>query len=118
MILNHDQGMMCDKKVFVTMDYAHTLVIVEFLKLSVAYLPSIFDDVGSNVQQNVGVRLDSCSDGLIKCNWYVGAVVFTAVILLGSSGALPPWAIEYMPEIFQSMFLACASDGDRFLSII
>lgn len=118
MILNHDQGMKCDEKVFVTMDYAHTLVIVEFLKLSVAYLPSIFEDVGSNVQQNVGVRLDSCSDGLIKCNWYVGAVVFTAVILLGSSGALPPWAIEYMPEIFQSMFLACASDGDRFLSII
>lgn len=43
-----------------------------------------------------------------------GVAVIGAALFRACQGALPPWAVESIPEVYQSFFEACGSDVEAF----
>ena len=47
----------------------------------------------------------------------MGGAIVTATLFRGTSGALPPWVIESLPNLYATLF-TCCGDIETFCSII
>lgn len=112
-----------------SMDAPHTLVMMDFLKLVLA-VPNILQHVGSRVRQQLKLNLasggSSESAAVVAAimnqnadeSACIGGAVLSAALFRGSSGGLPPWAIEGIPDLFSSIFTACKQSDLEFGAII
>jgi len=46
------------------------------------------------------------------------AAIFIAALLRAVSGALPPWSVEDMPDVFESMYISFGSNPDDFAQLL
>ena len=46
------------------------------------------------------------------------AYILAASLLRGVSGALPPWAVEDVPTLFLSLYVAMGSDCNKYIQIL
>jgi hypothetical protein len=98
-----------------SLDGPQTLAMVEFYEKSVQLFGSqLFSEIATLLSEQM--QLEPLSNGANDSS-LIGGGIITASIYRCSSGAVPPWAIEYVPDILKSLFHACG-DKDTFLAIL
>ena len=104
----------------VSMDAPHTLIVVDFLQLVIPHIPNVLEHIGLKLRTKIAVRYAStdAKTELVTNEWLFGGSVLTASLMRGSSGGLPPWAIESIPDLFSSIFSACGSNTMNFSAIM
>ncbi len=90
-----------------SLDGPHTLAIEAFTAESMLLGPSILLAGGASIASKIHVANESLS--------LAGPAILTASILRGVSGALPPWAVEEMPELFKSMYISLGNNTNDFI---
>ena len=94
-----------------SLDGPHSLALQRFLTESLLLGPSILSAGGSNILSTVHVT------DIIGKN-ILGPAILMAAFLRSVSGALPPWIVEDIPDVFQSMYTALGNDTDHFIQIL
>ena len=51
-------------------------------------------------------------------NYLVGGGIIVAAMYRCVSGAVPPWAVEYVPSILKSLYSCCGNDSEAFHTIL
>ena len=103
---------------FMSVDGPQSLALVEFIELALTANglgTTIFALTGTIFQQEINLDYDSLDT---DCNAVlVAGSVISATLLRAASGGLPPWTIEYVPDVFKSLFEA--SGGiDSFYNVL
>ena len=98
-----------------SLDGPQTLVFVEFFELVFNFGPSIFTNTASLVTSQI--HLDSLPGGA-NDNYLVGGGIIVAAMYRFVSGAVPPWAVEYVPSILKSLYSCCGNDSEAFHTIL
>lgn len=91
-----------------SVDGPQSLAILEFLEFALKTKdigPTIFALIASNFQNDVNLDVESVGSGVNAA--LVGGALISASLFRAASGGLPPWTIEYVPDIFSSLFEAC-----------
>jgi hypothetical protein len=70
-------------------------------------------DMGSAMMTTTMIHDSSSSDPSIHGASIIGAALFRA-----SQGAFPPWAIEFTPDVYSSLFVALGKNVDRFRLVL
>jgi hypothetical protein len=96
-----------------SLDGAQTLAITEFLESFFGLGPAIFQILANELLGRIPVDLASIqkwsNDPHIHGMSIVGTALFRA-----AQGALPPWAVESIPEVYSAFFVALGKDPERF----
>lgn len=103
---------------FMSVDGPQSLALVEFIELALTANgvgTTIFALTGSIFQQEINLDYNSLGTGYDAT--LVAGGVISATLLRAASGGLPPWAIEYVPDIFKSLFEACGG-VDSFYRVL
>lgn len=98
-----------------SLDGPQTLAMVEFFELVFKFGHSIFSEVALLLHSQM--QLDALGNGE-NDPLLVGGGVIAASIYRCASGGVPPWAIEYVPSVFKSLFHACGDEMEPFLAIL
>jgi len=51
-------------------------------------------------------------------NYLVGGGIIVAAMYRCVSGAVPPWAVEYVPSVLKSLYSCCGNDPEVFHTIL
>ena len=104
----------------ISMDAPHTLIVIEFLQSIIPQVPNILDRIGHELRSRLIVKcgIPDVQAAISNHEWMYGGSILTASLMRGSSGALPPWAIESIPDMFSSIFTACGCNITNFLMIV
>ena len=97
-----------------SLDGPQTLAMVDFFEIIFKFGHSIFSEIPVLLGEQM--QLDGFVSGVSDIA-LIGGGIITAGIYRCTSGAVPPWAIEYLPSIFKSLFHACGG-ADQFLAIL
>ena len=97
-----------------SLDGPQTLAMVEFLELIFQFGHSVFPSVAKLLPYThfEAVNREMSNVGLI------GGGIITAAIYRCASGSVPPWAIEYVPNILKALSNACGHQVEPFLAIL
>ena len=98
-----------------SLDGPQTLAMVDFFERSIQVFGyTIFSETATLLhdQMQLEVLPSGTNDPSL-----IGGGIITASIYRAASGAVPPWAIEYVPSILKSLFHACG-ERDPFLAIL
>jgi hypothetical protein len=94
-------------------DGPQTLALTEFLEHFFLLGPRMFEMLARELTVRIPVDTATiqqlCSDPHVHAMSIVGAALFRA-----AQGALPPWAVESIPEVYSALFVALNKDPDRF----
>lgn len=97
-----------------TLDGPHSLAVTTFLG-------AFFRQVPTRILQAAGQRLlciipvDIASmQGLCQDQNFQGVAVVGAALFRACQGALPPWAVESIPDVYSSLFEAFGKDVEAF----
>ena len=97
----------------VSLDGPQSLAMVEFFEEVFKFGKPMFSEIGILLGDRMQLEgLGGNSDVSL-----IGGGIIVASIYRSASGSVPPWAIEYVPAIFKSLFNACG-DTQLFLAII
>merc|ERR1712194_45297 len=94
-----------------SLDGPHTLAFLKFASDCMLLGPSIVSAAGKSILSGIQVN-DTFGQSDI------GAAILAASLLRAVSGALPPWAVEEIPTLMRSMYVAFGSDCDRLIQIL
>lgn len=94
-----------------SLDGAHTLAIETFLTESLILGPSILSAGGKSILSSISLN-DALDQSIL------GPAILLAAFLRSVSGALPPWIVEEIPYLFQSMYIAMGSNVDEFIQVL
>ncbi len=94
-----------------SLDGPHSLALETFLTESILLGPSILSSGGASILSAIHVT-DIIGQNML------GPAILIAAFLRSVSGALPPWIVEDIPDVFQSMYTALGSDIDYFMQIL
>jgi hypothetical protein len=100
---------------YLSLDGPHTLAMVEFFELSFKFGPSIFAKTASLITSQV--NLDLVSTGANNTS-LIGGAIIVAAIYRCVSGAVPPWAVEYVPTMLKSLYSCCGNGPQEFSAIL
>ena len=98
-----------------SLDGPQTLALIEFFELVFNFGPSLLTNTASLVTSQI--HLDSLPGGA-NDNYLVGGGIIVAAIYRCVSGAVPPWAVEYVPSILKSLYSCCGNDPEAFHTIL
>lgn len=98
-----------------SLDGPQTLAMVEFFEHSFKIGKSVLEVVAKIL--TVELQLDSCQT-VGRDTSLVGGGIIIASIYRCVSGAVPPWAIENIPALFESLFVCCGHELNSFYSMI
>jgi hypothetical protein len=88
-----------------TTDSAHSLVALEQFLLAFLNLgPPMLQAVSSRINETISIDLSSLQPYTSDPQGVAGIAVIGAALLRTCSGGLPPWAVEFMPSIYSSLF--------------
>lgn len=93
-----------------SLDGPHSLAMETFLVKSLLLGPSILSAGGASLS---AIHVTDDVDKNI-----FGPAILAAAFLRSVSGAMPPWIVEDIHEVFQSMFIALGSNVDNFIQIL
>ena len=91
-----------------TLDGAQTLAMTSFSAESLKLGPSVLSERAIDIVQ-VADALGSTS---------VCPAIFIAALLRAVSGALPPWSVEDLPDLFESVYISFGSNPDDFAQLL
>lgn len=94
-----------------SLDGPHSLAIESFLAESLLLGPNILSAGGSSIMSAIHVT-DKFDQNIL------GPAILVAAFLRSVSGALPPWIVEDIPVVFQSLFIALGSNIDDYIQIL
>ena len=97
-----------ERNLGMSMDGYHTLAMLIFLKSAYSLGSEMFHMVATKVASQVVVK-NKGHETFDNGKAIVGASLFRA-----SSGGLPPWAVDNIPQVFEGFFIACNSDMQEF----
>ena len=100
---------------YVSMDGPHTLALVEFLELAFKCGPCILANTASLITSQI--HLDSLPTGANNSS-LIGGGIIVAAIYRCVSGAVPPWAVEYVPSVLKSLYSCCGNESQAFSAIL
>lgn len=98
-----------------SLDGAQTLALTEFLESFFGLGPGMFQVLAHELLGRIPVDLGTgaiqkwSNDQQVHGRSIVGAALFRA-----AQGALPPWAVESIPEVYSAFFVALGKDPERF----
>jgi len=100
-----------------SLDGPQSLAMIEFLNMALATGPDAFNSIYEQYKSQM--TLDPTNFGqTINFNPRImGGAIVTAALFRGTSGALPPWVIESLPNLYATLF-TCCGDIETFCSII
>ena len=98
-----------------SLDGPQTLAMLDFLEAALLTGPTLLGAVVKTFAPNLNLDFGS-SESLSE--ELVGGTIMAAALFRMLSGALPPWAIENVPGLFRSMFVACNGDSAAFCKIL
>lgn len=94
-------------------DGPQTLALTEFLESFFGLGPAMFQILASELVGRIPVDVETIrkwsTDQQVHGMAIVGAALFRS-----TQGALPPWAVESIPEVYSALFVALNKDPDRF----
>mmetsp|Transcript_26 Transcript_26/g.39 ORF Transcript_26/g.39 Transcript_26/m.39 type:complete len:648 (+) Transcript_26:35-1978(+) len=96
--------------IYLSLDGPQTLAMVGFIESAFQMGPGILIEVANLFHANN--MLLQTRPGDVTDPSVVGGGVVAAAIYRASSGAVPPWAVEYLPDMFKSLYESC---GNEFL---
>ena len=96
-----------------SLDGPHSLALTTFLssffRLGHANLKAVGQCLLSSIPVDVPALQSICEDSSFHGVSVIGAALFRAC-----QGALPPWAVESVPEVYSALFEACGNDVEGF----
>jgi hypothetical protein len=96
-----------------SLDGPQTLALTEFLESFFGLGPAMFQILANELLGRIPVDLGTIqkwsNDQQVHGMSIVGAALFR-----GAQGALPPWAVESIPEVYSAFFFALDKDPERF----
>jgi len=104
---------------FMCLDGPQSLGLVEFIELALMddMSASLFDMLGNLYQNQMKLDYDSIGQSSCSSSSFIGGAIVSAVLFRGVSGGLPPWTVEYTPNIYKSLFRVCGG-VDQFCAIL
>lgn len=93
-----------------TLDGAHTLAICDFLADFFLLGQSHLQAAAAKVAHVIPVN---CTTDLP-----IGLVIIAAALFRGIQGALPPWAVESVPQIYSALYGALGKDVSLFVRVL
>ena len=111
-----------------SLDGPQSLALVDFVQEALTLgtgqevfisLANLFQKSKLNYTSVLGVGIDTGADmNATLSDTYVGGAILAAALFRGCSGALPPWAIESVPNVYASFFDACGGNVDTFCLVL
>jgi len=95
-----------------SLDGPQTLAIESFLAESLLLGPSILSAGVTRIAAAIHVQ------EIVDDTNILGSAILVAAFLRSVSGALPPWIVEDIPDVFQSMYIAMGSNVDEFIQML
>jgi hypothetical protein len=97
-----------------SLDGPHSLAIMKFFTVFFQLGPSMLQLAGDQLLGIIPVSFEA-TEGICKNRSFLGTTIIGAALFRASQGALPPWAIESIPEVYKSLFeFALGKDVDLF----
>jgi hypothetical protein len=102
-----------------SLDGPHTLALLSFLEVALQSGPQYFMATGQQLETKMALDNQSLSSaGTMGSTSLAGCSIVAAGFIRATSGSLPPWAVESVPELFSGLFAACGHDCDFFFHIL
>jgi hypothetical protein len=95
-----------------SLDGPQTLAIETFLAVSLLLGPSILSAGVTRIAAAIHVQ------EIVYDKKILGSAILVAAFLRSVSGALPPWIVEDIPDVFHSMYIAMGSNVDEFIQML
>jgi hypothetical protein len=97
-----------------SLDGPHTLAAMEFLS---AFLSSGFGFQALSEQLRLNISFDFPSLPFCDASLH-GSVIIGAALFRAMQGALPPWAVESIPEVYSAFFTATGRNPELFGAVL
>lgn len=97
-----------------SLDGPQSLALMAFVTSFFERGASLLETVSNRLLHTMPVAFDSDAGG----PGHRGAAIIVAAILRAIQGALPPWAVESVPEVFSSFYSAIGKDASSFEVIL
>ena len=94
---------------FMNLEGPHTLAFDEFLCNYFELGPAMLQQVSQVLLRTVPVDVGNSPDRTCY-----GTAIVGAALLRAAQGALPPWSVEFIPELFASFYIALGKDANAF----
>mmetsp|Transcript_63194 Transcript_63194/g.186778 ORF Transcript_63194/g.186778 Transcript_63194/m.186778 type:complete len:376 (-) Transcript_63194:150-1277(-) len=103
-----------------SLDGPQTLSMLDFMDLMLSFGPKILELTPLYLQKDIAV--DSPQIRQVNATplppALIGGAIIASALFRGSSGVLPPWAVEGYPRLFSSFFVACGKSPDFFCQVL
>lgn len=103
-----------------SLDGPQTFAILDFMELLLSFGPEILELTPQYLQREITIDAPQLSQAGASSfpPTLVGGAIIAAALFRGSSGVLPPWAVEGYPSLFSSFFIACGRNTDFFCQVL
>jgi len=92
-----------------SIDGPHSILLIEFMVEFLNLGTTALNELGALMMNSLSVRATS----QVPVN-DIGTGIVWAALLRATQGALPPWAVESVPELYSSLFAALCHDASKF----
>ena len=96
-----------------SLDGPHSLVLTTFLSAFFRLGPGGLQAAGQRLLRSVPIDVPALHSICVDSSFH-GVSVIGAALFRACQGALPPWTVEAIPEVYSSLFEACGHDVQRF----
>eukprot|EP00934_Nitzschia_sp_Nitz4_P002126 Nitzschia sp. Nitz4//scaffold34_size148208//140021//144097//NITZ4_002999-RA/size148208-processed-gene-0.27-mRNA-1//1//CDS//3329548852//2126//frame0 len=100
-----------------TVDGPHMLVMMDFLPRYFCLGPSMIQSAALELINRIPVEMNSVR-GHTTDPCAVGIAIIAAAIFRAAQGGLPPWAVESVPALFSSLYIAIDKSPDNFTTVV